>query len=406
MQLREVDITPRVAEWARTSAGFSREEAASRIGRSEDEIAAWESGQLKPSMAQIRKACDVYKRPLAVFFLPEPPQDFATLRDFRRLPDDMPKEYSPNLRFLVRQTYARQEWLSDFLQAEDHSPLGFVGSARLSDDPLRLAERIRETIGLTPGEIRDCRTRDDALNLWMSRAETNGIFVFQAGNLRWEKIDVIEARGFALSDRHTPFIFLNAQDAKAAQVFTLAHELIHLWLDESGVSNLRTVAKPTTETDAIEVFCNRVAAEVLVPQNAFQERWRQKDADRTLDERIQSHSTYFKVSEWVIARRLLDWGQISKLTYDKLTQDYDRQWREARAREKEHQAEAEGGPSYFRLKLMNNGSAFSRVVLSAYDGGDISGRDASSLLGVKLNKMESYAEMVDVPMRWRRGRSL
>ncbi|MCX5647150.1 MAG: ImmA/IrrE family metallo-endopeptidase [Phycisphaerae bacterium] len=403
MQLREVDITPKVAEWARTSAGLSREEAANRIGRPEEEIAAWESGERKPSMAQIRKACEVYKRPLAAFFLPEPPLDFAMLRDFRRLPADIPREYSPSLRFLVRHTRTRQEWLSDFLQSENHSPLDFIGSARPSADPLRLAAQIRERIGITPDEIRTCRTREDALNLWMSRSEANGIFVFRAGNLRWEKIEVIEARGFALSDPHAPFIFLNAQDAKAAQVFTLAHELVHLWLDESGVSNLRTAAKPSTQTEIVEVFCNRVAAAVLVPQDAFQERWKRGDTNTALEERIQSQSRYFKVSDWVIARRLLDWGQISKPKYDELTQDYDEQWREAKVRDKERQAEAEGGPSFYRLKLMNNGNAFSRVVLSAYESGSVSGRDASSLLGIKLDKIGNLAEMLGVPVGWRRG---
>jgi Zn-dependent peptidase ImmA (M78 family)/DNA-binding XRE family transcriptional regulator len=403
MQLREVDITPKVAEWARTSAGLSQEEAAVRIGRPEEEIAGWESGKLKPSMAQIRKACEVYKRPLAAFFLPEPPQDFAMLRDFRRLPADMPREYSPNLRFLVRQTRTRQEWLRGFLESENHPPLDFIGSARPSDDPLRLAARIRETIGVTPDEIRNCRTREDALDLWMSRSEASGIFVFRAGNLRWEKIEVIEARGFALSDSHAPFIFLNAQDAKAAQVFTLAHELVHLWLNESGVSNLRTAARPTTEIDVIEVFCNRVAAEVLIPQNAFQERWKRGDANTALEERIQSQSRYFKVSEGGIARRLLDWGQISKAKYDELTQDYDKQWQEVKARDKERQVEAEGGPSFYRLKLMNNGNAFSRAVLSAYESGGVSGRDASSLLGIKLDKIGNLAEMLGVPVGWRRG---
>ncbi len=403
MQLREVNITPKVAAWARTSAGFSKEEAAAKIGRPEEEIAAWESGELKPSMAQIRKACEVYKRPLAAFFLPEPPQDFATLRDFRRLPADVPREYSPNLRFLVRQTRSRQEWLNDLLQSENHPPLGFVGSAHTSDDPLKLAVRIRETVGIAPEEVRDCRTREDALDLWISRSEASGIFVFRAGNLRWEKIEVIEARGFALSDPHAPFIFVNAQDAKAAQVFTLAHELVHLWLNESGVSNLRTAAKATTEIDVIEVFCNRVAAEVLVPQNAFQERWKRGDTHAALEERIQLQSKYFKVSEWVIARRLLDWGQISKSKYDELTQDYDKQWQEARARDRERRGEAEGGPSFYRLKLMNDGNAFSRVVLSAYESGSVSGRDASSLLGIKLDKIANFAEMLGVPVGRRRG---
>ena len=402
-RLREVNITPEVAKWARESAGFTEEEAARKIGRPPDEIAAWESGELRPSMSQIRKASEVYKRPLAVFFLPEPPLDFATLRDFRRLPADVPTEYSPNLRFLIRQTRARQEWLRDFLESEDHPPLDFIGSARPSDNPVTLAQRIRETIGVTPDEIQACRTREDALQLWVSRSEMSGVFVFRAGNLRWEKIDVVEARGFALSDEYAPFIFLNAQDAKAAQVFTLAHELAHLWLAESGVSNLRTAAKPTTETDIIEVFCNRVAAEILVPQSAFQERWQQKDPDKTLEERIQSQSRHFKVSEWVIARRLLDWGQISKTKYDKLTHDYEQEWQEVRQQQKESQAE--GWPSPYRLKLINNGYAFSRVVLSAYQNGDVSGRDTSSLLGVKLDKIGNLVELIGIPGTWRRERA-
>ena len=402
-RLREVNITPAVAKWARESAGFTEEEAARKIGRSPDEITRWESGELRPSMSQIRKASEVYKRPLAVFFLPEPPQDFATLRDFRRLPADVPKEYSSNLRFLIRQTRARQEWLRDFLESESRPPLDFIGSARPSDNPVALAQRIRQTIGVAPDDIQACRTREDALQLWLSRSEMTGVFVFRAGNLRWEKIDVIEARGFALSDEYAPFIFLNAQDAKAAQVFTLAHELVHLWLGESGVSNLRTVAGPSTETDRIEVFCNRVAAEILVPQNAFQERWKQGGGDETIEERIQSHSRHFKVSEWVIAQRLLDWGQISNAKYDRLTHDYEQQWQQARQQQKGIQAE--GGPSPYLLKLINNGYAFSRVVLSAYQNGDVSGRDTSSLLGVKLDKIGNLVELIGIPGTWRRERA-
>jgi len=394
-----------VIEWARRSAGFTVEQAARKIDRPEEEIVGWESGELKPSLAQVRKASEVYKRPLAVFFLPEPPQDFATLQDFRSLPAEIPREYTPNLRFLIRRTRARQEWLRDFLQSQNHPPLGFIGSARPSDNPSKLAQQIRDSIGITRNDIQHCRTREDALRLWVSRAETSGVFVFRAGNMRWEKIDVVEARGFALSDKYAPFVFLNAQDAKAAQVFTLAHELVHVWLDASGVSNLRTVMKPATQADKIEVFCNKVAAEMLVPRDVFQERWEQQDTSKPLDERISSQSEYFKVSEWVIARRLLDWGKISKTKYDELTEGYDRQWRDLRQREKESQKERqpERRPSPYRLKLINNGYAFSSLLLSAYQGGDISGRDVSSLLGVKLNKIANFAELIGIPVKWRRS---
>jgi len=221
--------------------------------------------------------------------------------------------------------------------------------------------------------------------------------------MRWEKIDVIEARGFVLSDPYAPFIFLNAQDAKAAQVFTLAHELVHLWLNESGVSNLRTASTPTTQADRIEIFCNRVAADILVPADEFQGRWKQGDPTTPLGERIDMQSKYFKVSEWVIARRLLDSGQISKAKYDALAQEYEEQWHKQRTQEKENVTE--GGPSYYRLKLVNDGYAFTKTVLSAYQSGRLSGRDTSSLLGVKLNKMEKLAALIAMPIRWRRTAS-
>ncbi len=390
-------ITPKVMEWARKSCGYSIEDAASKIGRSTEEISAWEIGELQPTIPQARKASEVYKRPLSVFFLPEPPEDFHTLRDFRRLPSGYSREYSPHLNFLIRQTLNRQQWLRDYLRFEETPQLNFIGSANLSGNILRLAETIRTMLGVSVDDVRRCSGTGNALRLWISKAEELGIFVFRGGSYAYEQIDLIEARGFALTDDYAPFVFLNAQDAKAGQIFTLIHELTHLWLNAPGISNLVAARKITTESDRIEMFCNAVSAEVLVPQRYFRQRWQQTAADKTIEKGIESSARHFNVSREVIARRLLDWGKIKNRKYAELTQRYIEEWQVNKKREKERQSQQDIRPSYYVIRSMNNGHSYCKIVISAYQSGQLSGRDTSNLLGVKLNKLVAVANALHIP---------
>lgn len=393
----EANITPQVIKWARESCGYSIEEAASKIGRSADEIAAWESGELRPTIPQARKASEVYKRPFAVFFLPDPPEDFHTLRDFRRLPSDYPREYSPHLNFLVRQTQDRQQWLRDFLRFEEMPPLDFIGSAKLSDSPLKLAEVIRSKLGVSIDEVKRCSGSGEALRLWISKAENLGIFVFRGGSYTYEQIDIVEARGFALADDYAPFIFLNAQDAKSGQIFTLIHELIHLWLNAPGISNLIVARRITTDSDRIEMFCNAVSAEILVPQRYFRQLWQRKNASMPIDKGIESSARHFRVSREVIARRLLDWGKITRRKYSELAKNYAEEWQANKKREKEQQKQQDRGPGYGVIKAMNNGYSYSKLIIGAYQSGQLSGRNTSNLLGVKLNNLMKIANALHIP---------
>lgn len=388
----KANITPEVIKWARKSCHYSIEEAAQKIGRSSTELEAWEEGESKPSIAQARKASEVYKRPLAVFFLPQPPKDFSTLRDFRKLPADVPREYSPNLVFLIRLIQERQSWLSGYLRDEGFSPVEFIGSASVKVNSVKLASQIRNTLGVNQDKIRKCRNRGDALRLWVDATENMGVFVFQSGNMQYEKIAVEEARGFALTEQYAPFVFLNYQDAKVAQIFTLAHELAHLWINEPGVSNLAPRGRTLKGAGEIEVFCNYVAAEVILPQSEFLEYWRDLDRSDILEGRIDNSSKHFKVSKEVIARRLLNQRIISQNKYIELAERFYREWLEYKKKEKRRMAESKRIPHPYRTKLINNGRAFSRVVLGAFQGGRLSGRDMSHLLGIKINKISKYAE--------------
>jgi len=387
-------ITPKVLEWARKKSGYSIEVAAKKIGRPSEEILAWEKGEEQPTLAQARKTSEVYKRALAVFFLPQPPKDFDTLRDFRTLPEGIPEEYTPELSFLIRRLQNRQQWLSEFLETEDYEPIDFIGSGSLNEDPIKLAERIRKRLGIKTSEVISCRTREDALHLWIDCIEESGIFVCQAGNLRWEKIDVQEARGFVLADSYAPFIFLNAQDAKAAQIFTLAHELVHLWINEPGLSNREPITRPTLNTEKIEVFCNKVSAEMIVPESLFVKRWQHERKDKQLLERINSLSIYFKASRDVITRKLLDRRIITQSKYVSLIKEFQKEWMARKEREKKERKGKKGGPDYHIIKLINNGIAFTRIVLSAYKSGEISGSEISGLLEIKLNYLPKVAGFV------------
>ena len=403
MQRVEAAINPELMRWAREKSGYRNriEDAAQKIGRTVEELKAWESGKSKPTLAQVRKASEVYKRPLAVFFLPEPPKDFDTLRDFRRLPKDIPKEYSPNLAYIIRRIQNRQRWLSEFLQSEGYPPLEFLYSPTTDNNPVSLADKIRNFVGITPKAVFQCRSREEALRLWIDETEHSGIYVCQAGNLKHERIDVEEARGATLADKYAPFIFLNARDAKAAQLFTLAHELVHLWINEPGLSNLVAPRRPNTDTEKIEIFCNIVAAEILVPQVLFKSLM-QTVREYSIEEQIRNLSIKFKVSQEVIARRLLDFGNITQKTYMQLARKFRQELIEQKEKEEQEIKTKKVIINYNLLKIINNGRTFTKTVINAYKNGEISGIVTANLLEMKLNKLPTVADMLHLPLTGRR----
>jgi Zn-dependent peptidase ImmA (M78 family) len=392
-------VTPAVMQWARKTAGYTIEDAAYKIRRPTEDIVAWEEGTLLPTMPQARLAAKVYRRPLAVFYLEDPPRTFQPLQDFRQLPKASSRAYSPELAFLVRDTRCRQTWLHDYLVAEGSKPLDFVASADLGTPPQDLAATIRSTLGISTAEQRACRTKDATLRLWIHKAEKAGIFVF-----RQKTIGCEEGRGFVLCDSYAPFVFLNSQDARAAQVFTLAHELSHLWLGQSGISNLEDRGHtPNRSSDQIEIICNKVAAETLVGQHVFGKQWKLQDSADSLESRIENVAQFFKVSSEVVARRLLDAKEISRSRYEGLRRQYQQRWQDLRKRRAEAHRSSDRGPTYYRVKVPRDGMAFTQTVLGAYYSGSLSGRDTANLLDVKLNNLTKLAIEARVPSRKRGG---
>lgn len=376
-------VTPAVMKWAREKMGLRLDEAARKIGRPVEDVQGWEDGTRRPTMAQLRQASEVYKRPLAVFYLPEPPRDFTTLRDFRSLPDKETRQYGADLALLIRTVDFRRRWMSEYLESEGAETLLFVGSATLRTPPSQVAQDIRRTLAINTAHLRTLPTYRETLRYWIHQTEAAGIFVFRARDIALE-----EARGFVMSDRYAPIIVLNSRDALAAQIFTLAHELAHVWLGHTGISNLETTGHAVDQdSSTVETYCNRVAADVILEPAEFRQVWSLAHHP-DLAQAIEKTAREFKVSEEVVARRLLQEGKLDQQTYESVRARVRQRWQEESLKQK-------GGRVAHEVKMAaRNGHLFTRTVINGFRSGAISGRDASELLNVKINHFPRLAKKV------------
>jgi len=257
-------ITPNILRWARETSKMSISVVALKIKVKEEKIELWEKGEDYPSINQLEKLSKLYRRPIAIFYLPEPPSDFQTLRDFRK--STYYKEYSTALTFIIRDIQSKQSWLSDFLKEEGENQLDFIGRFNSKSSVEEISSDILKTLNINPIE-----KTQDILKYWVEKIEQKRIFVSLSSNIHSHlKIDIDEVKGFAISDKYAPFIFVNSADGKNSQLFTLLHELTHLWINESGVSSFDIIdfrnSKDLKKIDPIEVLCNRVTAEILMPK--------------------------------------------------------------------------------------------------------------------------------------------
>jgi Zn-dependent peptidase ImmA (M78 family) len=371
----EALVKPALLEWARTTAGLDAAAAARRVGISEDRLRAWESGREVPSVAQLAKAANVYKRPLAVFYLPAPPEEPPRPRDFRRLDESDPlRAFSSALRLAIRRARYQR---SVALKLGSHPDL--AARIHLHDDYNRASSVVRDTLKNPGAQRNEWGNPYAALSAWRTAAEDAGVLVFQASG-----VAVAEMRGFSLGDRPLPVIVLNAADSPRAKSFSLLHEFTHVLLGATGVCDLHEDARG----EDAEVFCNRIAGEVLVPEAAlraqiaergFRGAWVSQDALQTL-------ANHFWASPEVIARRLLILNEIDDEEY--------RHWRRE-LMDRPHARRAQGrGPSVDRKTVANLGKRYVRLVFEAFHSDEISLSDASTFLGVRVKHFPRIERIV------------
>lgn len=256
-----VPVKPEMLRWARERAGRSLASLLERI----PQLEIWETGEASPTLKQLEIFAKATHTPIGYLFLQKPPLERVPIPDFRTVGNERLERPSPDLLDTVYICQQRQEWYRGFARVTGETTLPFAGSARLMSDVEMTAASIRQALGFDVEERRRIPTWTDALRRFIQQADALGVLVMVSGvvgsNNR-RKLDSQEFRGFALADDLAPLVFVNGADTKAAQMFTLAHELAHIWLGQSALSDVGPVSAPSQR---VEVWCNQVAAELLVP---------------------------------------------------------------------------------------------------------------------------------------------
>lgn len=374
-------ITPKVFKWARESAKMSLETAASKVSKSPDVLKSWENGEAQPTIKQAQDLAKAYKRPFALLFLPDIPRDFQPLQDFRR---KSAKPLSTASVFIIREVQQKQAWISDVYRDEDEKELSFVGKFNVRNDPQTVANDILKTLDINPLNY----ITANPIREWIDKAETNGIFISRTSFIHSRLLlDSEEMQGFAIADQHAPFIFINSEDWDAPQLFTIVHELAHIWIAASGISNeIEPELKNTQSIDPVELFCNEVAALALMPTDIMK-TYNQSTFSSSIE--LFRAAKKLGVSSFAFLVRAFKMQLISLDRYKQLKKDVDADYQAFLKREEEKKAnltKKSNGPSYYLLQLNKNGRLFTQVVLDSFKSGFIEATQASSLLNTQINK--------------------
>ena len=375
--MTRVAIRPEMLRWAYERAGYDSRDLAHRI----PQLLDWERGERQPTLKQLEGFAKATHTPLGFLFLPEPPVERLPIRDLRTVKEE-PLRPSADLLDSIYAMQRRQAWLREERAECEASPLEFVGSARLNDDPTAVGQEMRRTVDLGDGWAAEVANWEDAVSELRRRIERLGVMAVingVVGNNTHRKLDVVEFRGFALTDPYAPLIFVNGADAKSAQMFTLAHELAHVWLgpEGEGVSGFDGIFPGDAR---IENFCDQAAAEFLIPARELKERWRIVKGDADPFERIARH---FKVSPIVAGRRAMDLRLVNRETFFDFYRAYVKRER--------LQAKAAGGGDFYNNQNTRIGVTFATSVIRAAMEGRLSFKEAYDLTGLRGGAFQKYA---------------
>lgn len=375
--MSRVNVNKKVLRWAVSRSGQELDDLEHKFPR----IHQWADEESQPTLRQLELLAKATLTPLGFFFLAEPPEERLPIPHFRTIHDDTPAKPNPDLLETIQIMQRRQAWMRDFLIEQGQDELPFVGSSRREEEPRLVVQRMLETLGLDVGWAATERTWTDALHTMRQAIEDAGILVVVngiIGNNTHRKLDPNEFRGFVLVDGYAPLVFVNGADGKAAQMFTLAHELAHVFYGSSAAFDLREM-QPAD--DPMEKTCNRVAAEFLVPQSELRQIWPSVRGD---PEPFQAIARRFKVSALVAARRALDTNLINRETFLNFYRDYLRDERRAAA------DRSPGGDFYVNQNL-RVGQRFASTVIRAVKEGKLLYSEAYRLTGLYGRTFERYA---------------
>lgn len=367
-----IAVKPQLIQWARERINLETDSLAKALRiQNVATVEKWERTGIL-TLNQLEKISQKTHTPIGYFFLASPPRDQLPISDFRTT-SGHPEKPSPDLLSTIFSCQQKQDWLKDILVSDGNTPLSFVGSASMSTSPKNLARIINRFIGLDKIDRTKIYSWQETLRRLTDKVEEAGIMVLRngvVGNNTHRKLKVSEFRGFCLSDTYAPLIFINARDAKSAQMFTLAHELAHIWLGHSGVSRVSV-----TTDHRVEIFCNNVASELLLPSEIFEKTWQPNNKVSAEVERLVQ---MFKVSNLVILIKAYQKGFINQKTFEK-------EYKAAQGKSNNKSSNKSGG-DFYRTQGSRLSKFFIRKVIISTLEGRTTYKEAFQLLGVRTSK--------------------
>ncbi len=376
-------VTPALLKWARERSGLTLGQVGERADIHLTTLEEWEAGHELPSIAQARKLGEIYKRPLAVFFLPEPPRDFDPQREFRRLPGIALESESPALRNALRLALYRRQAALAVYEATGESPPAVTTAAHPNEDPEVVGDRIRTLLGVTWQKQLDWLSPAVAFNGWRTAVEALGVLVFQTGG-----ISLSEMRGTSIPRSPLPVILVNNSDAPHGRIFTLLHEFAHILLTNGGHETTSMATRPKPEDQVLERVSNRIASAALLPRMEFRaEAASFPGITHGDEEALRRFSNRVKVSPEAIFRRLLTFRQVSASLYKSKRRGWQsKSWYVP--------PKTGGGPPVEVRVISSAGRPFVSLVLDAYRRRAVSSADVADYLGVQLKYIDRVARQL------------
>lgn len=377
-------ITPGIIRWARKRTGISETNLAKKLSTKPAAIASWEDGKANPTMRQAERLAKALYIPFGYLFLETPPEQTLPLPDFRTLKDADFHQPSAEFTDLLNDVLIKHAWYREFLQQEGRSPLPFVGLFPKNSNVKEVAGSITAKLNISATLRKSCASWEDFLRIIISNAEKVGILVMRSGVVAGNphrRVSTDEFRGFAICDDLAPLIYINGSDSKAAQIFTVAHELTHIWIGQTGISN-EDLARKEEDND-VERLCNATAAEILVPEPDFAKQWQHNES---IDFNLAALRSYYRVSSLVVLRRAYALGLIQWSQYIDFYRRAEKRYKEQAAKQQD------GGGNFFASLLARNSSTFTNTVIAAAMEGKALYREAADLLNVKVSTIPKIAE--------------
>lgn len=377
--MNRVPVNPNLIQWALNRVQLNAADLAGKFPK----LADWGYEGVFPTFKQLEDFAKTTRVPFGYLFLPEPPDIPLPIVDFRTIGVQSPAP-SPELLDTIYAMQRRQAWMRESRLDCEVERLEFIGSARIQDSALAVGREMRRTLKLEDGWATRVPNWQAAISMLREAIESLGVIVVingVVGNNTHRALRVSEFRGFALSDEYAPLIFVNGADAKSAQMFTLAHELAHLWLGEKG-SGLSGFDGIFPGGGSVEVFCDQAAAEFLVPESELRSLWQSVKRDASPFETLASR---FKVSPIVIGRRAMDLLLVDRQIFFEFYEEYVN-------RERRRKNDSAGGGDFYNNQNTRVGTQFALQVMRAAKEGRIGFREAYELTGLNGGAFQDYAK--------------